>query len=236
MKLSIIIPAFNEEKTIELLLEKLTRLSLPDITTDIIVVDDGSTDSTYKKALQFSNKKNVRIFRHKKNAGKGKAIQTGIRQADGDIILIQDADMEYDPKYIPKIVEPIANKKELVVFGSRLNEKPIFFGKNRTLFLHHYYGNKALSLITSLLYGQKVTDMETGYKAFHKSVLKNVTLKSRTFDVEPEITAKIMKKNIRIHEISIKTIPRGYQEGKKLHTVKDGCKAVWTIFKYRFVE
>ncbi len=159
---------------------------------------------------------------HKKNRGKGAAVLTGLKAASGDILIIQDADLEYNPQDIPKLIEPIIRKKFRVVYGTRLRTKPVFFGKEKTPLLVHFFGNKFLSLITSLLYGAQISDMETCYKAFDKDVLKGVRLKSRSFDFEPEVTAKILKKGIKIHEVDIKTKPRGYADGKKLHTIRDG--------------
>lgn len=237
MKLSIIIPAFNEEKTINEILKRVVDVDYGDITKEIIIVDDGSRDKTLQLALNFAKtQKIVRVIEHKKNRGKGAAVATGIKNATGDILIIQDADLEYNPQDIPKLIDPIVKKKFRVVYGTRLRTTPVFFGKNRTPLLAHYFGNKMLSLITSVLYGARITDMETCYKAFDKNVLQGVRLKSRSFNFEPEITAKILKKRIKIHEIDIKTKPRGWEEGKKLHTVRDGSIALWTLLKYRFVN
>lgn len=237
MKLSIIIPAFNEEKTISEILKRVDAVSLGDLKKEVLVVDDGSKDNTLKLALEFAEThKNVRVVEHKKNKGKGAAVATGIRQATGNILIIQDADLEYDPQDIPRLIHPIVIKKNRVVYGTRLRTKPVFFGKNRTPLLVHFFGNKFLSLLTSVLYGAYITDMETCYKAFDRTVLHGIRLKSRTFNFEPEITAKILKKKIKILELDIKTKPRGYSEGKKLHTVRDGSIALWTLIKYRFVD
>lgn len=237
MKLTIIIPAFNEERTIGEILKKVADVDLKGIDREIIIVDDGSSDNTLKLAREFAkNINNVSIIEHKRNRGKGAAVATGIKRATGDILIIQDADLEYNPQDIPKLIDPIAKKKFRVVYGTRLREAPVLFGKNKTPLLLHYFGNKFLSLVTSTLYGAKISDMETCYKAFDKNVLQGVRLKSRSFNFEPEITAKILKKRIKIHEIDIKTKPRGWDEGKKLHTVRDGSIALWTLIKYRFVN
>lgn len=237
MKLTIIIPAFNEERTIGEILKKVADVDLKGIDREIIIVDDGSSDNTLKLAREFAkNINNVSIIEHKRNRGKGAAVATGIKRATGDILIIQDADLEYNPQDIPKLIDPIAKKKFRVVYGTRLREAPVLFGKNKTPLLLHYFGNKFLSLVTSALYGAKISDMETCYKAFDKNVLQGVRLKSRSFNFEPEITAKILKKRIKIHEIDIKTKPRGWDEGKKLHTVRDGSIALWTLIKYRFVN
>ncbi len=237
MKLSIIIPAYNEEKTILEILQKVYELDLGQIDKEVVIVDDGSKDATLSLINQFAkDKKGIVVLEHKKNRGKGAGVITGIKAATGDILIIQDADLEYDPQDIPKLILPIVRKKFRVVYGTRLRTKPVFFGKNRTPLLVHFFGNKFLSLLTSILYGAHITDMETCYKAFDRDVLKGVRLRSRSFDFEPEITAKILKKHIKIHEVDIKTKPRGYAEGKKLHTVRDGSIALWTLIKYRFVD
>ncbi len=169
--------------------------------------------------------------------GKGAAVRTGFEKATGDYIIIQDADTEYDPNDIPKLLEPIANKQATVVFGTRLDRLPHFSKEESDhLFLLHYFGNRFLSLITSILYGQWLTDMETCYKVFPKSLVKDMTLHARGFEFEPEITAKLLKKGVRIKEVSITTKPRGYEEGKKLQARKDGPIALWTLFKYRFID
>ncbi len=237
MKLSIIIPAYNEEKTISEILKRVHDVDLGEVRKEVIVVDDGSKDKTLTFAQEFSkNNKEVRVIEHKRNKGKGSAVATGIKEATGDVLIIQDADLEYDPQDIPRLVNPIIQKKNRVVYGTRLRKSPVLFGKNKTPLLLHFFGNKFLSIITSILYGAKVTDMETCYKAFDKNVLNGVKLKSRSFNFEPEITAKILKKGIKILELDIKTKPRGWDEGKKLHTFRDGSIALWTLLKYRFVD
>ncbi len=237
MKLSIIIPAYNEERTIKELLDRVDDLDLGQIQKEVVITNDGSSDSTFSCIQDFvRGKKGYVVLGHKKNRGKGAAVVTGIKSATGDVLIIQDADLEYNPQDIPKLVSPIFKKQYRVVYGTRLRTKPVLFGKNKTPLLVHFFGNKFLSLLTSILYGANISDMETCYKAFDRDVLKGVRLKSRSFDLEPEITAKILKKGIKIHEIDIKTKPRGYDEGKKLHTVRDGLIALWTLIKYRFVN
>ncbi|OGH10397.1 MAG: glycosyl transferase [Candidatus Levybacteria bacterium RIFCSPHIGHO2_01_FULL_36_15] len=237
MKLSIIIPAYNEEKTVGEILTKVQKVDLGDIKKEIIIVDDGSTDRTTKIAELLSKKdSSIHLIKHNKNMGKGAAVQAGIKNSKGDIILIQDADLEYDPSDIPELIKPILENKFQVVYGTRLKVKPVFTGKNKTPFLTHFFGNKLLSMITSFLYSSNISDMETGYKAFDKHILKGIKLQACSFDFEPEITAKILKKGIKIHEINIKTKPRGYEEGKKINTVKDGLKALWTLIKYRIIN
>ncbi len=237
MKLSILVPAYNEENTVLTVLNSLKKLKLDKITKEIIVIDDGSKDKT-PEILKKVKKDNpeINIIIHEKNKGKGSAIQTGIKAATGDIILIQDADLEYNPKDIPKLIAPILSKKVEVVYGTRLRMKPVIFGKDKTPLLLHFFGNKFLSLVTTLLYGAVITDMETGYKVFTKNALKGIKLKSRSFDMEPEITAKILKKGLKILELDISTNPRGYEEGKKIRPVRDGSIALWTLLKYRFID
>lgn len=237
MKLSILIPVYNEEKTVGRVINALQKLRIKDVTKEIIVIDDGSSDKS-PAVLSQQKKKNSKlsVITHNKNKGKGAAIQTGLARATGDIILIQDADLEYNPKDIPKLLEPILKKKAKVVYGTRLRMPPVIFGENKTPLLLHFFGNKFLSLVTTVLYGSIITDMETGYKLFTKKSLSGIKLKSRSFDMEPEITAKILKKGIKILEIDITTKPRGYNEGKKIRPFKDGSKALFTLFKYRFSD
>jgi len=236
MKLSILIPAFNEENTILTVVNSVLNLKLDKISKEIIVIDDGSKDKTSKLLQGLSKKGKIILLTHKINKGKGAAIQTGLKKAKGDIIIIQDADLEYNPKDIPKLLKPILDKKQQVVYGTRLRTNPILFGKNKTPLLLHFFGNKFLSLVTTILYGSVISDMETGYKVFSKSAVEGIKLKSRSFDLEPEITAKILKKGIKIFEIDIVTNPRGYDEGKKIRPIKDGSIALWTLIKYRFVD
>ncbi|MEK7533789.1 MAG: glycosyltransferase family 2 protein [Patescibacteria group bacterium] len=238
MKLSIIIPVFNEEKTVAKIVKKVSQVEIPGTTKEIIVVDDGSTDATASVISNFQFPiSNFKKIRHKKNKGKGAAVKTGIENSTGDYIVVQDADLEYNPKYIEKLVRPVLEGKSKVVYGTRLKRLPSFSKDERTpRFLLHYIGNKFLSLITSLLYGQWITDMETCYKVFPKIAVENIILKSKRFDFEPEITAKLLKKGYKIHEIPITTNPRGYNEGKKLNTFKDGTIALFTLLKFRFID
>lgn len=235
--LSIIIPAFNEEKTIGKVLERLLAVKFTGITKELVVVDDGSSDKTARIVKEKGKKiKNLHFIQHEKNKGKGAAVRTGIENAKGDILIIQDADLEYDPQDIPRLIEPILKKKYKVVYGTRLRQSPVLFGKDKTPLLLHFFGNKFLSLVTTALYGVSISDMETGYKAFSKKVLKGMSLKSHSFDFEPEITAKILKKGFKILELDITVKPRGYDEGKKIHAGKDGMIALWTLIKYRFTN
>lgn len=235
--LSIVIPVFNEEKTIGKVIESLKKLSLPSCNIEIVIVDDGSKDDSAQIVRRkIEGMKNARLIQHKINKGKGAAVVTGFKNSKGEILLIQDADLEYNPKDIPRLIDPILMKKELVVYGTRLRKKMVLVGKNKTPLPFHFIGNKFLSLVTTILYGESITDMETGYKLLHKSALSGIKLKARSFDVEPEITAKILKKGIRILELDIDTSPRGYEEGKKIRPFRDGIIALWTLIKYRFVS
>jgi glycosyltransferase involved in cell wall biosynthesis len=234
MKLSIIVPVYNEEKTIQEILRRIRDVKLsPSLSKEIIVVDDGSTDST-KRILRKTS--GVIRLRHKTNKGKGTAIRTGIKKSRGEIILIQDADLEYNPADYPRLIEPILEGKAKVVYGTRLKDYPLrLFGKKRTPHVTHYLGNKFLTFITNVLYRNELSDMETCYKVFAREVVDKINLKAKRFDFEPEITAKVLKRKYRIDEVPIKVKPRGYREGKKI-TWKDGLVAVWALIKYRFID
>ena len=235
-RLSIIIPVFNEEKTVRQVIKKVGSLVFDEVEKEVIVVDDGSTDATASTInnLQLTNK-SIKIFRHTKNQGKGAAVRTGIAKATGDYIIIQDADLEYNPDDIKKLLSAV--KKDKVVYGTRLNRLPNFQRDERTpQFFIHYMGNRFLSLLTSVLYGKWLTDIETGYKLFPKEVLKKIELRGSGFEFEAEVTVKLLKKGYAILEVPIVTNPRGYDKGKKLDTVSDGIKALWTLLKYRFTD
>lgn len=231
MKLSIIIPVFNEENTFEELIDSVKRVKLPDkISKEIIVIDDGSHDSTPKLIRKT---KGIRRISHRRNKGKGAAVISGINSSSGEIVIIQDADLEYDPNYFPKLIKPIIERNKKVVYGTRLANYPLkLFGRNKTPLPFHYVGNKVLTTITNTLYRSNITDMETCYKVFTREVIKDLKLVSMGFEIEPEITAKILKAGHTIHEVPIKVKPRGYDEGKKI-TWKDAIVAVRTLVKYR---
>lgn len=236
MKLSIIIPVFNEEKTVRTVLKRVSEVKLNNVTKEIIVVDDGSTDKSAAIIEKFKFP-HFKFIKHKKNQGKGAAVRTGIKNARGEYILIQDADFEYNPKDINKLLVPIQKGTADVVYGTRLNRLPDFSRDERTpQFFMHYVGNKFLSLITSVIYFHWITDMECCYKLFPRKALEGTVLHARGFELEPEITAKLLKKGYRMTEVSISTNPRGYEEGKKLNGFKEGPKALWTLIKYRFIE
>jgi glycosyltransferase involved in cell wall biosynthesis len=224
-KLSIIIPSYNEEKTIIEVLNRIKNVKL-DYAKEIIVVDDGSKDSTLSLLKDYKGQK-IKIIPHKVNSGKGAAVRTGIDNASGDIILIQDADLEYNPQDYASLLRPI-EKGENVVYGSRMINAP----KQKGL---HYYGNIFLTFMTNILFGKKITDMETGYKVIKKEVLNGIKLKAKSFDFEPEITAKILKRGYRISEVPISFNPRSFKEGKKINVI-DGFKALYYLIKYRFTD
>lgn len=237
MKLSIVIPVFNEEKTIAEILKRVNEVKITGIEKQIIVVNDGSTDKTEKEISNSSVISRIEFFNHAVNQGKGAAVRTGIKNAGGELIIIQDADLEYNPKDIERLVRPILDGKTKVVYGTRLKRLPSFSKEERTpQFLLHYVGNKFLSLLTSILYGQWITDMETCYKLFPRQAVESMKLNARGFEFEPEITAKLLKKGYKILEIPISTKPRGYGEGKKLNTFRDGIIALWSLLKYKFVD
>ena len=241
MKLSIIIPVFNEEKTVAKVLKKVTSVKLPVKNIEYIIVDDGSIDTsaviiaeTYKK---LGSPRGFKFIKHSKNKGKGAAVKTGIQKASGDYIVIQDADLEYNPDDISKLLKPIIEGRAKVVYGTRLNRLPNFKRDERTpQFFIQYLGNKFLSFVTSVLYFHWITDMECCYKLFPKNALKNTKLDARGFEFEPEITAKLLKSGYKMLEVPISTNPRGYNEGKKLNSFKDGPIALWTLVKYRFIN
>jgi len=234
MKLSIIIPVYNENKTILEVIKRVEKAKLPNnMKKELIIVDDYSSDGTREILKKIKNHK---ILYHNKNKGKGSAIRTGLKYSKGDIIIIQDADLEYNPSEYYKLLNPILENKASVIYGSRLmNENLTLFGKNKTFLPSHLIGNIFLSYATSLLYWNKISDMETCYKVFNKKVIKKIRLRATRFDFEPEITAKLLKKGYKILEVPINFEPRSFNEGKKI-TVRDGLKALYYLIKYRFMD
>ncbi len=228
MKLSVIIPVFNERNSIQEIIERVRNV---DIEKEIILIDDFSDDGTREIIKNDINSGEIIKLYHDKNLGKGAAIRTGITYVSGDVVIIQDADLEYDPKDYASLIDPIKRGDADVVYGSRLSGG----APQRVHMFWHLMGNKFLSFITNLLYNTTLTDMETGYKVFKAEVIKGLDLKSDRFEIEPEITAKIFKRKYRVYEIPISYYGRTYEEGKKI-TWKDGFMALWTILKYRFID
>lgn len=227
MKLTVIIPAYNEKKTIGEILDRVQETGLVD---EILVVDDGSTDGTREILQSIDSSRPIRVIYHPRNMGKGAAVRTGIQNACGDLVLIQDADLEYDPREYPNLLQPIQEGIADVVYGSR------FLGAGRRPILFwNMVANKILTLITNILYNNILSDMETGYKVFKRSIVSDIPLHAHGFDFEPEFTAKILKRHVRIFEVPIAFNPRDYSEGKKIKAW-DALIALWTLIKYRFVE
>jgi glycosyltransferase involved in cell wall biosynthesis len=226
MDISIIIPAYNEERAIREVLKKVLQLSFDSLEKEVIVVDDGSTDETREILKAFPKTKDLKILTHEKNLGKGAAIRSGIKNSSGSIIALQDSDLEYDPELLPKLVSPILEGED-VVFGSR------FLGKADNMNFLFYLGNRFLSFLTRVLYRVAITDMETGFKIFRRRVVEGMDLKSTGFEIEPEITARILKKGYRIKEIPIDYVARE-KEHKKI-TPMDGVIAAFILIKYRIL-
>lgn len=227
MDVTVIIPAYNEVKTIR---EIIRRVENTGLAREILVVDDGSTDGTREVLNDLTGQGAVRAIFHEKNAGKGAAVRTGIQNAKGDIIIIQDADLEYDPDEYPNLLKPIEKGIADVVYGSR------FLGAaRRPILFWNMLANKILTLVTNILYNNILSDMETGYKVFKRELVKDIPLHARRFEFEPEFTAKILKRKIRIFEVPIAFNPRDYNEGKKIKAW-DAFVALWTLIKYRFVD
>jgi glycosyltransferase involved in cell wall biosynthesis len=227
MKLTVLIPVYNEVKTIHEILRRVLAVNLAD---EIIVIDDGSTDGTRLALQELDCQDTIRIILHPKNQGKGAAIRTGIENATGEVILIQDADLEYDPRDYPILLTPLNERLADVVYGSRFLGAP-----RRPILFWNMVANKILTLTTNILYNNILTDMETGYKVFRREVVKEMKLRARRFDFEPEFTAKILKSKVRVFEVPITFNPRDFNEGKKIR-MKDAFIAMWTLIKFRFVD
>ena len=224
--LSVVMPAYNERETIEEIIRRV--LAVP-LRIELVVVDDASTDGTRDMLQALASALPFKLLLQPHNRGKGAALARGFAEVTGDIVVIQDADLEYSPEEYPELVELICTGRADVVYGSR------FIGRHRVFLFTHFLGNRVLTLLTNILYNTMLTDMETCFKAMRIEVLRSMTLRSERFGIEPELTAKIFKRGFRVYEVPITYDGRGYDEGKKI-TWKDGVVAVWTLLKYRFTE
>ena len=227
MKLSVIIPIYNEKNTLQEIIKRVQSTGLAD---ELVLIDDGSIDGTRDIVKEYQGKEGFIVVLHEKNQGKGAAVRSGFDVATGDIFLIQDADLEYDPRDYPELLKPINEGLSEVVYGSR------FLGASRRVAMFwHMVANKLLTLFTNILYDTIMTDMETGYKVFKRHVVDDMPLHAKRFEFEPEFTAKILKRNYRIFEVPITFNPRDYDEGKKIG-LSDAFEAIWALIKYRFVD
>ena len=225
--LGVVIPVYNEEKTLHLIVEKV--LARPEV-GELVIVNDCSQDGTWQTMQELAkNDDRIRIFNHEINQGKGAALRTGFKEVKSDIVIIQDADLEYDPDEYPKLLTPIISNHADVVFGSRF----LGSGMHRVLYFWHSVGNKFLTLMSNMFTNLNLTDMETCYKVFRREILEKITIEENRFGFEPEITAKVAKLNIPIYEVSISYYGRTYEEGKKIGW-RDGFRAIWCIIKYKF--
>ncbi|MEK7747364.1 MAG: glycosyltransferase family 2 protein [Elusimicrobiota bacterium] len=228
LKLSILIPAYNEASTLETLVERVRKVDLP-LEREIILVDDGSTDGTADIARSLADSQ-TRVLFHERNRGKGAALRTALAQASGDFVLVQDADLEYDPKDYARLLEPLLDGRADAVYGSRF-----LGGPHRVLLFWHYLGNAFFTLLTNLLYNVNLTDMGVCYKAFRTEALRAIPLESDRFGFEPEVTAKACKRRLRLYEVPISYSGRTYAEGKKI-TWKDGLTYLWCLLRYRLAD
>ena len=224
--LSVVMPAYNERDTIEEIVRRV--LAVP-LRIELVVIDDASTDGTRDILQTLASALSFKLLLQPHNRGKGAALARGFAEATGDIVVIQDADLEYSPEEYPELIELICTGRADVVYGSR------FIGRHRVFLFTHFLGNRLLTGLTNMLYNTMLTDMETCFKAMRIDVLRSMTLRSKRFGIEPELTAKIFKRGYRVYEVPITYDGRGYEEGKKI-TWKDGVVAVWTLLKYRFTE
>ena len=225
MKLSVVIPVYNEKKTLS---ELICRVEAVKLEKEIIIVDDASTDGTRDLLKKYEGQERFKVIYQSKNAGKGSALRAGFDKAEGEIIIVQDGDLEYDPKEYPLLIEPILDGRADVVYGSRF-----LGGTHRVFFFWHYVGNKVLTTLSNMCTNLCLTDMETGYKVFRRTVLDSFILKCNRFGFEPEFTSKVARHAFRIYEVPISYSGRGYEEGKKINW-KDGVAALWFIFRFRF--
>ena len=227
MKISVVMPVYNELKTID----KIASRVLDNVyDAELIIVDDFSTDGTREKLKTIAQDARVKVFFHEKNQGKGAALRTGFQHVTGEVVIVQDADLEYDPREYKHLLEPILDGRADVVYGSRF-----LGGPHRVLYFWHYVGNQALTLLSNMMSNLNLTDMETCYKVFRSEVLKKISFRSNRFGFEPEFTMKVAKNHFRIYEISISYSGRSYAEGKKVNW-KDGVKAIFSILYFRFFD
>ena len=228
-KVSIVVPVYNEIGTIEEILNRILSINVMGIEKEVIVVDDFSTDGTRESLQRFSSIKKIKVLYHDKNKGKGAALRTGFEAVTGDYVIIQDADLEYDPREYSILLKPLLDNQADVVYGSRfVGSQP-----HRVLFFWHYFCNKMLTMFSNMLTNLNLSDIETGYKAFRANVLKSLVFKENRFGFDPEFTAKVAKHNLRIYEVGISYFGRTYQEGKKVGW-RDGFEAIICIIKYNF--
>lgn len=227
MKLSVLIPVYNEKNTIQ---EIVKRVKDTGLVYEIVIVDDGSTDGTRDLLKDIEQDPMVRVILHEKNAGKGAALRTALQAATGEVLLIQDADLEYHPNEYPGLLKPIQDGMADVVYGSRFLGAP-----HRAILFWNMVANKLLTTMTNILYNTILSDMETGYKVFRREVVADLKLRANRFDFEPEFTAKILKKGVRVFDVPISFNPREYSEGKKIG-ISDAFEAVWALLRYRFTD
>lgn len=227
MNITAIIPVYNEVKTIREIVERVKAVGL---VSEILIVDDGSSDGTREILTELESDPIVRVVLHKQNQGKGAAVVTGMKAAGGEVMLIQDADLEYDPRDYPALLKPLEEGIADVVFGSRF-----LGGPRRPILFWNMVANKLLTLMTNILYNNILTDMETGYKVFRREVIEGMSINSTRFNFEPEFTAKLLKRKVRIYEVPISFNPRDYSDGKKIG-IGDAFEAVWALLKYRVMD
>ncbi len=227
LKLSVVIPCYNEESTIK---EIVRQVQSTGLVREIIIVDDGSTDKTREILAELDGEGDIKVLLHEQNMGKGAGVRTGLQHASGEVMIVQDADLEYDPRDYAALLKPIEEGRAKAVYGSRF-----LGGPRRTMFFWHMMGNRFLTLVTNLLFDTILSDMETCYKVFTADIAANLDLKSHGWGFDPEITAKILRQGVRIYEVPISYAGREFDEGKKI-SWQDGFTVLWTLLKYRFFK